>query len=244
MGRTRWFLTAKTNLRRISLDGFPCESSFTKPRGEQDAAQTWDKDMKSVSGAQAFFRTSAAVLTMVLLGHAAMAQDAETEEPVVEDVVEYIDEGGEYIDEGIEYIDEGGEYIDEPVEYVEDWVAEEGELPTDEEFLYDGEVILSDGIGDGVPLDDDVLYGEGEEIPSDDGATGEEPVFVTSCGGCELEFVAGGPEVQRDDGPAAVIGNRSSDNDPVVARSGGNACDSGPLSKMWICTVQNGSWRD
>jgi hypothetical protein len=167
--------------------------------------------MKSVSGAQVIFRASAAVLTMVWLSHAAMAQDAETEEPA----------------------------IDEPVEYVEDWVAEEGEVPNDEEYLYDGEVILSDGIGDGVPLEDDVAVGDGDGI-----AVEEEPVFVTSCGGCELEFTAGGPEVQRDNAPAALIENRSSGSDAVVARSGSNACDSGPLSKMWICTVQNGVWRD
>jgi hypothetical protein len=177
-------------------------------------------------------RTSAAVLAMLCLGHGAMAQDAGTEDPV------------DYVGEDI--------FIDYEVILVEG--TDEG-VPTDEEIVYDdegyvdegyvdGEVVLSDGIGDGLPLDGEVEYVEGEEGPVADGSGDEEPVYVTTCDGCESEFGVGGPEVQRDNTTAGVIENRSSGNDAAVARSGSNACDSGPLSTAWICTVQNGAWRD
>jgi hypothetical protein len=175
--------------------------------------------MKSGNGAQVALRTSAAVLAMLWLGHAAVAQDAE----------DGFDAGDEIVDITVD-----------PIEVGEDWVAVDGEEPTEEIVVYDSEELLSDGIGDGVPLDDDVLNGEGDGAPSDDGATEEEPVFVSTCGGCELEFGVGGPEVQRDDTP--VVLHTGSDSEVLAASS--NACDSGWLSTAWICTVQNGSWRD
>ena len=96
---------------------------------------------------------------------------------------------------------------------------------------------------DAVSGDEDVVVVDetlvDEPVLVDDGSV-EEPVFVSVCGGCELENMAGGPEVQR--GPHAV---QSGSGDTVVtARSGGNACASGALAQMWICTVQNDSWRD
>lgn len=221
-------------------------------------------------------RTSAAVLAIVWLGHAAMAQDAEVDETVVADQV--WDDGGWQLTDPPEPIDDGSWQLTDPPEPIDDdgvVVVEDDEIifeilpyegddggvvvedgvPTDEEVVFeegyvgeDGnveeEIILSDGIGDGEPLDPEVYYVEGEEDPVADGSGEEEPVFVTSCGGCELESGVGGPEVQRDNTPGGVIAGGSDDRDAPVARSSSNACDSGPVSKMWICTVQNGAWRD
>jgi hypothetical protein len=85
----------------------------------------------------------------------------------------------------------------------------------------------------------DVTIIEDDQVVVDDGSI-DEPVFVSSCGGCELENFAGGPEVQR--GPHA--GTSGNGDTAVAAHQGGNACASGALAQMWVCTVQNDSWRN
>ena len=110
-----------------------------------------------------------------------------------------------------EILDENGDPV--VTIYVSDGIGAEGDPivvdPVDDP-------INTDGIGDGLPLDDEIIdlgdgIGDGEPVPDvviDDeigGVIGEEPVpevtmmeFPDSnCGGCELQTMAGGPEVQR-----------------------------------------------
>jgi hypothetical protein len=203
---------------------------------------------------QAVLRTSAAVLAMVWMGHAAVAQDTVVEDPVSEEYVDGLGDPAESTEEPVFYVEDGvlpeDGHVTIDLVWDDEVPPDEGDvdgggddgLPTDEEIVDDEgyveeEILLSDGIGDGLPLD-----GEGEPVA--EGSGEEEPVFVTSCGGCELETSVGGPEVQRDNATGGVIVDGSDDGDDAVARSGSNACDSGAISKMWICTVQNGAWRD
>jgi hypothetical protein len=196
--------------------------------------------MRAVSEARAVLRTSAAVLALVWFGQAAMAEDAVLEDPAVS---------------GVDALDgflgpaETGETVIDAEESAcggcEAWTT----FVTDvegggEEVIVEDETVLMDGGEEVIVEDDSVLVDAGGE------GDGE---FVTTCDGCELQNMAGeppvlspgGPEVQRDSAvnPLATTGN-GSDSDPVVSRSSGNACDSGPVSKMWICTVQGDSWRN
>ena len=178
--------------------------------------------------------TALSVAFFALMTGMSQAQDTDPTDPTELTGEETILIAGPVIDGGEVPCDPCDEPADDGVLYAIDPIE-----------VFDGEPINTDGIGDGEPLPDVVIDDEMGEV------IGEEPVVEvtaeefpdSNCGGCELQNMAGGPEVQRTVTGATVLssggnghGNIGADAEAVSNEN--NICYNAELYIPLLCDWQ------
>lgn len=201
--------------------------------------------MKAVSEAKAVLRTSVAVLALVCLGQAAIAEDQVTEDPAAGSVEEgsvgldgFLGEAvtGETVVEeesdcggceawttfeiDVVVEDEGGS-VDGEEGVIEDEVV----LADDEEAIVEDEVVLADG--EEVIVEDELVLADGEEVIVDGEVVVEfdrdtDGEDLSDCGGCEMQNTAIDPPVFLSSGGPEVQRNNEGDAPAVLSATAGS----------------------